>query len=349
MTAIEAWHHPSGWHADALRTADDWRFVLDAADVRELDAALAAARAAGIGIPALDRMGFPLPRLGPRLARLLDELENGRGIATIEGLPLERWSKSDAALVYWGLGAHLGSSCAQNMQGDLLGHVRDLGVDVTDGRARGYQSRAHLSFHNDSTDVVGLLCLATAREGGLSRVASSVAIHNELVATRPDLVAALYGPWHVDRRGEQPEGEPPFYVTPFFVRHAGRLFAKYNRRYVETAQRFEGVPPFTALQIEALDAIDRLCADPRFCLDMVLKPGDVQFVCNHVLLHSRTAYEDWPEPARKRHLLRLWLRTPGFADRPPAFAQRDRDMLAWQRSPRPPLFDLSEIRAELSH
>jgi hypothetical protein len=345
----EPWAHPSGWTAAELRADPSWRHVLDDEDVRELDAALAAARAAGLGIPSLDRERFPLPRLAPRLARILRELEDGRGIATIEGLPVHRWSKADAALVYWGLGAHLGPAFAQNMQGDLLGHVRDLGVDVRDGRARGYQSRAHLSFHNDSTDVVGLLCLATAREGGLSRVASSVAIHDELVATRPDLAAALYGPWHVDRRGEQPDGEPPAFVTPFFVRHGGRLFAKYNRRYVETAQRFDGVAPLTATQIEALDAVDRLCEDPRFCLEMALKPGDVQFVCNHALLHSRTAYEDWPEPSRKRHLLRLWLRTPGFADRPPAFAARDRDMLAWQRSPRAPVFDDAEIRTALSH
>lgn len=349
MTTLQPWPHPSGWHADALRADEGWRLILDADDVRELDSALAVARAAGRGIPALDRGHFPLPRLASRLARLLRELEHGRGIATIEGLPVERWSKADAALAYWGLGAHLGTSCAQNMQGDLLGHVRDLGADVRDGRARGYQTRAHLSFHNDSTDVVGLLCLATAREGGLSRVVSSVAIHNELVATRPELAAALYGPWHVDRRGEQPVGEPPFFTTPFFARHAGRLFVKYNRRYVETAQRFEGVPRLTGLQLEALDAVDRLCVDPRLCLDMALKPGDVQLVCNHVLLHSRTAYEDWPEPTRKRHLLRLWLRTPGFADRPPAFAERDRDMLAWQHSPRPPVFDVSGIDAELSH
>jgi hypothetical protein len=124
---------------------------------------------------------------------------------------------------------------------------------------------------------------------------------------------------------------------------------KYNRSYVQSAQRFSDVPRLTPLQLEAMDAVDRLCDDPRFCVGMALEPGDLQFVCNHGVLHSRTAYEDWPEPSRRRHLLRLWLRTPAFADPPPAFADRNRDMLAWQRAPRAPIFDLSELQAELAH
>ena len=349
MEPMEPWIHPSAWRSAELAASPAWRMDLDAADVSELETALESARSAGLGIPGLTRERFPLPRLGARLVRALDLLENGPGLVLIRGLPVERHTRADAALMYWGIGTHLGPAFAQNMQGDLLGHVRDLGADTRDGHTRGYQTRAHLAFHNDSTDIVGLLCLNEARSGGLSRVVSAVAIHNELVATRPDLARTLYSPFHVDRRGEQPPGEPPAFVTPFFVRHGGRLFTKYNRRYVETAQRFDGVPPLTPLQIEALDAMDRLAADPRLCVEMALERGDMQFVCNHALLHSRTAYEDAREPEHKRHLLRLWLRTPGFSDRPPVFAARDRDMLAWQRAPRPPIFDLTEIQAQLSH
>ena len=346
---LEPYLHPSAWRAADMADPGRYTIEFDAADVAEIDAALAAARAAGRTIPALDRDGFPLGRLRARLADVLDRLENGPGLVLLRGLPMAGRSKPDAALVFWGLGAHLGPGFAQNAQGDVLGHVRDLGASRSDPKARGYQTRERLPFHNDSTDVVGLMCLATAKSGGLSRVASSVAVHNELVATRPDLAAALYGDFCQDRRGEEPPGERPYFVTPFCVRHAGRLFVKYNRSYVQSAQRFPDVPRLTPLQVEAMDAVDRLCNDPRFCVEMQLEPGDMQFVCNHVVLHSRTAYEDWPEPERKRHLLRLWLRTPAFADPPPAFADRNRDMLAWQRNPRAPVFDLSELQAELAH
>ena len=346
---LEPYLHPSAWHAADMADPGRYTIGFDAADVAEIDAALAAARAAGRTIPELDRDGFALDRVRAKLAEALDRLENGPGIVLLRGLPMARYAKPDAALIFWGLGSYLGPGFAQNAQGDVLGHVRDLGASRSDPKARGYQTRERLPFHNDSTDVVGLMCLATAKSGGLSRVASSIAIHNELVATRPDLAAALYGDFCQDRRGEEPPGERPYFVTPFFVRHQGRLFVKYNRSYVQSAQRFADVPRLTPLQIEAMDAVDRLCDDPRFCVGMTLEPGDLQFVCNHGVLHSRTAYEDWPEPSRRRHLLRLWLRTPAFADPPPAFADRNRDMLAWQRAPRAPIFDLSELQAELAH
>ncbi|HRO59673.1 MAG TPA: TauD/TfdA family dioxygenase, partial [Burkholderiaceae bacterium] len=259
-------------------------------------------------------------------------------------------SKADAALLYWGIGAHLGPAFAQNAQGDVLGHVRDLGADwKTDMKARGYQTRLHLPFHNDSTDVVGLLCLQKAKCGGQSRIVSSTAVHNAFLQRHPDLWQLMCAPFCVDRRGEESPGQKPYYVTPCFNWHEGRLFIRYNRTFIESAQRFREVPRLTAQQVLALDLMDSLCNDPELYLDMSFEPGDMQFICNYTILHSRTDYEDWPEPERKRHLLRLWLRTPGFASLPPAFADRNADMIAWQRTPRPPVFDIAEIVAELAH
>ena len=345
----QPYEHPSAWRAADMADPQRYVITLDASDVAEIDSALASATAAGRTIPEMDKAGFPLVRVAAKLRDALDRLENGPGVVLFRGLPMERYRKPDAAMIFWGMGAYMGPAFAQNAQGDVLGHVRDLGASRLDPKSRGYQTREKLPFHNDSTDVVGLMCLATAKSGGLSRVASSIAIHNELIATRPDLAAALYGDFCQDRRGEEPPGENPYFVTPFFVRHEGRVFVKFNRGYVQSAQRFAEVPRLTGLQIEAMDAIDRLCNDPRFCLEMMLEPGDMQFVCNHVVLHSRTHYEDWPEPTRRRHLLRLWLRTPAFAVPPPQFADRNRDMLAWQSTPRAPIFDTSDIQAELAH
>jgi len=329
---------------------DDWIVRLDDADIAELEAALASVNKVNIGIPALSREHFVVPRLQRKIQVILHDLEDGRGFVLVRGLPIERYSKADAATIYWGIGAQLGPAFAQNAQGDMLGHVRDLGADwKTDMKARGYQTRFQLPFHNDSTDVVGLLCLQGARSGGLSRIVSSTAIHNEFLASRPDLWAVMGEPFCVDRRNEESEGQKPYYVTPCFNEFNGRLFIRYNRNYIESAQRFPEVPRLTAAQRDALDLMDALCNDATFYLDMSFEPGDMQFICNYVILHSRTEYEDWPEPERKRHLLRLWLRTPGFKELPPAFADRNADMVAWQAHPRSPLFDIREIVAELAH
>ena len=341
---------PSVWTGPEMARRDDWLVHLDDDDVAELEAALAHARSRGIGIPQLTRKDFPLPRLASKLAGVLRELEQGRGFALIRGLDAERYSKADTALIYWGVGAHFGPAFAQNAQGEMLGHVRDLGADWrSDMKARGYQTRLRLPFHNDSTDLVGLLCLRRAKSGGDSLIVSSTAVHNTVLERRPDLAQVLYQPWCVDRRGEESAGQKPWYVTPCFNRHEGRMFIRYNRTFIESAQRFAEVPRLTPLQIEALDMMDALCADPSLCLAMPFAPGDMQFICNYTVLHSRGEYEDYAEPDRKRHLLRLWLRSPGFASLPPAFADRNEDMLAWQSRPRAPVFDASEIAAELEH
>lgn len=350
MQTLNALHHPSIWRGPEMAGRTDWILHFEAAELVELDAALRHARAAGIGIPALTRADFPIPRVARKLASALAEIESGRGFVLLRGLPIERYSKADAALIYWGIGAHFGPAFAQNAQGEVLGHVRDLGVDSRSNmKARGYQTRLHLPFHNDSTDLVGLLCLNRSRTGGQSRIVSSAAIHAVFRERRPDLYAVMCEPFYLDRRGEETAGQKPYYVTPCFNYHQGRLFIRYNRSFIASAQRFPEVPRLSAMQTAALDLMDSLCNDPAFYLDMDFQPGDMQFLNNYVLLHSRTEYEDWPEPERKRHLLRLWLRTPAFADLPPAFADRNADMIAWQRAPKLPIFDTSEIAAELAH
>ncbi len=341
---------PSAWTGRALRDADDWTLRLTAADNVELRAAIAHARQVGAAIPALGRDDFPLPRLARRLAAMLDEVMDGRGFVLVRGFDLSGLSIPDAALAYWGLGAHLGAGRAQNAQGDLLGHVTDLGVDYrTDPRVRGYQTRLVLPFHNDALDVVGLLCLHPAREGGLSRIVSSTAIHDALLERRPDLLRVLYEPFWLDRRGEAPDGKPPAYAGACFERFEGRLFCRYNRGFIESAQRHPEVPRLSEAQRAALDAVDALCADPDMHLDMSLEPGDMQFLCNYSTLHSRTDYVDWPERERRRYLLRLWLDTGRIPRLPASYRDRFEDMALWQRTPRPPIFDLSVRHAELAH
>src|ERR1700752_148859 len=263
-----------------------------------------------------------LPALAPRLKEILDELVNERGFVLIKRLPIERWTRRQAAIAFLIIGAQLGNLRMQNAEGHLLGHVRDLGGSGDDPNTRIYQTRERQTFHTDSCDFVGLLCLQTAKSGGLSSLVLSTTIFNEMRRRRRDLLKVLLEPIETDRRGEVPEGSKPYFNIPIFNYHNGLISSIYQRQYIESARRFPGVTPLTPLQIEALDLFDKLANDPKLNLMMELQPGDIQLVHNHTILHDRTAFEDYPEPERKRHLLRLWLAPPNARPLPDVFAER---------------------------
>ncbi len=313
---------PSAWYGPELDARRDWIEALSEDEVAEVERATRRLVDAQVDIPTIRRDDFPLPTLGARLRRLLEEVLNERGFVLVRGLPVERWTKREAAVAFFGLGAHLGTARSQNAQGHVLGHVKDLGRSSSDPNARIYQTRERQTYHTDSCDVVGLLCLRPAKSGGLSSLVSSVTIFNEMRRRRPDLLAVLFEPIETDRRGEVPEGQKPYFTIPVFNWHAGLLSTIYQRQYIESARRFADVPPLTSKQIEALDLFDSLANDPALHLMMEFRPGDVQLVHNHTLLHDRTAFEDWPEPERKRHLLRLWLAPPEARPLPMVFAER---------------------------
>ena len=312
----------SAWYGRDLARSEEWIRRLAPAELDELDAALRHTQRAGLDIARVTRREFPLPTLGPALDALRGELLGGRGFVLMRGIPVERYTIAEAATIYWGIGSYFGTPRSQNAQGHLLGHVRDMGVTLADPNVRTYQTTERQHYHTDSTDIVGLLCLRQARRGGLSSIGSSVTVYNEMRRRHPDLVGELFQPIYTDRRGEVPEGERPWFAIPMFNWHEGRLSTLYSRRYIESASRFPDVPPLTPRQVAAFDAFDALIEDPEIRLDMAFQPGDMQFLHNHQILHDRTAYEDWTEPERKRHLLRLWLCAPDGRPLPAAYAQR---------------------------
>lgn len=315
----------SAWRGPELAKRDDWIYHLDHEHILELERAIGRVRARNIRIADVRRDDFPLPTLSPILACLREQVVDGYGVSMLRGLPVDRWSREDTAIAYWGIGTHIGEAVTQNANGHVLGHVKDVGVDVNDVNNRGHRSRAELSFHNDiGGEIVTLLCLRPARSGGLSSIASGAAIYNEMMKRRPDLLAELTRPMYFDRRGEVPEGCKPYYALPVFSRHQGRLIVCFVRRFVESAQRFPELPRLSRSQMEALDMVSELAARPEFRLDITFDPGDIQFVNNLTTMHSRTGYEDYPEPERKRHLLRLWLAVPGGWPLPEAFYERYR-------------------------
>ena len=313
---------PAEWRGPEMAARDDWLYSFSEAEIAEIEAAVAGVRARGLDIIDVTRTAFPLPRLGAVLAGIQHEVVHGRGFVQFRGLPVGRWSRLDSALAYWGIGRHFGDPVSQNAQGHLLGHVRDVGKDPLDPVTRIYQTSYRQPYHTDSSDIVGLLCLQTPKSGGASRIVSSTAIYDELERRRPDLLAVLGEPFVIDRKEEIPAGKGPHYSIPLFYRHAGSVTVFYVRDFIEAALRFDDVPRLTPIQIAALDAVDALAADPASHLEIAFEPGDIQFLHNHQILHARTAYQDHPEPERRRHLLRLWLSTPNGRELPPAFRDR---------------------------
>jgi hypothetical protein len=316
-------HDASAWYGRDLVRDAKWLEVLSDAEVAEVEAATRRLAESSFDIAAITSHDFPLPALGARLKQVLnDNVLNGRGFALIRGFPVDRWTRRESAIAFFGIGSHLGSARSQNAKGHVLGHVKDLGLASSDPNTRIYQTRERQTFHTDSCDVVALLCLRPAKSGGQSSLVSSVTIFNEMRRRRPDLLKVLFEPIATDRRGETPEGDRPYFRIPVFNWHAGLLSTIYQRQYIESARRFPELPPLTAKQIEALDLFDALANNPAIHLLMEFRSGDVQLVHNHTILHDRTAFEDWPEPERKRHLLRLWLAPPEARPLPAVYCER---------------------------
>ncbi len=312
---------PSAWiGAKLARQPEIWTYELSPTEIGEIEAAVAKVR--GRDLAGLTRADFSVPTLGPVLDRLRGEVLNGRGFVLLRGLPVAGRPIADSAAAYWGIGMHFGNPRSQNAMGHLLGHVTDLGLATSDPNVRTYQTTERQHFHTDSCDIVGLLCLKTAQSGGLSSITSSMAIYNVMAERRPDLAARLFRPFATDRRGEVPLGEKPYFEMPVYNDYGGYLSAIYSGTYIRSAQRFPEVPRFTLEDTEALEMFDDLANDKELRLDMELRPGDMQFLHNHTCLHDRTAFVDWPEPERKRHLLRLWLAAPGARPLPEIFAPR---------------------------
>ena len=304
---------PAAWRGSELAKSEEWIYQLTSAETIEIAHVVAALRRAGTPRERITRGDVPLDVLAPAVRMWRDTLARGRGFILVRGLPVEHMSDDDAALAYGALGLHLGTPMPQNFQGELLTDVRDVGADPIDPSTRLYKTRAEQDFHTDGADVIGLLCLRTAKHGGESRIVSSVTVYNEILHQQPALAAILFRDfyWHYF---EPQMGSPTYFVRPICAQRGGGLNTFFIPWYIRRAQEVPGVPPLSAEQRAAIEIVESTANDRSLYLDMEFRPGDVQLLKNSVILHKRTAYEDWEEPERKRHLLRLWLAAPDFDD-----------------------------------
>ena len=314
---------PSAWlGADMACNPDAWFYQLTVEDVRDLESAAIHFQSLGIDVGEISRETFPLATFGVHIAGLKQTLLSGVGLEVLRGLPIENYSQAFCATIFCGIGAHIGSTRSQNADGHILGHVRDIGADANDPNSRIYQTCERQTFHTDSADVVGLLCIREAKEGGKSLLVSAETIYNRMKQECPDLLEKLFDPIATDRRGEIPAGAKPYMEIPVLSWYEGNLTVFYQRQYIDSAQRFDGAMCLSPEHVEALDMFDALANDPELCFGMQLQPGDMQFVYNHSQLHDRTGFLDWPDPSQRRHLMRLWLSIEGDRPLPEAFKER---------------------------
>ncbi|KAK9857232.1 hypothetical protein WJX84_004664 [Apatococcus fuscideae] len=312
----------SAWYASDFQSPDTFTYHLTPKDIAELEAA-----ANGVEhkeTKDITKSDFPLPTFGPKLEALREEVVNGRGFYLIQGLPVVTYSVAKSVLIYWGMGLYWGHAVSQNAKGHLIGHVKD--IDLPGGHKdpvnRVYATHGAQPYHCDPADVVGLLCLKQAKSGGLSSWASSVTAHNELLRRRPDLAEVMTQGWFLDRKNEVPPGKDPWFVVPPFNYHEGKLAIFYENGFYQSAERHEQVPKLTQQQHEAISVFDEIASSDKLRLDYVLQPGDIQLLHNHQIVHTRSEYEDFEDPAERRHLLRIWVAPPDGWPLPEAFAER---------------------------
>jgi hypothetical protein len=312
-----------------MAASTEWIRPFSARAIDEIDGALRSVQRRGLRWPKFGREDFPLPTFSREIAEVLEELEDGRGFVLLRGLPVGRYSDEELKDLYWGLGAHFGWQRYQNAMGELIGEVRDENrrygsvkepsMDPTLGRSSRNKARSAgpLRFHTDRCDVVTLLTVRRAKQGGLSKIVSAVSVSNAIRERRPDLHALLCRDYWRSRQGEEAGGEKKVFPMPIFCLHEGKFTTQYSRTFVEAAQLLPDVPRMTPAQDEALDLHAAVCEE--LCFTMDFEPGDVQLLNNHVSYHGRTHYEDADGAEQDRLLLRMWVATPNSRALPPSY------------------------------
>jgi len=310
----------AAWRGDELFRRDDWLYELTPTDIAELREATVRLQEPGRSIEGLQRGDFSLGPFAEVLSRVQSNLEHGSGACLIQRLPVDQFTAEETQRLFWGVAVHLGTPVSQSARGQKIFSVRDEGFQVGHPQARGPNTRKRLSFHTDRCDVIAFLCLKQAKSGGENQVVSSVTLYNEMLRRRPDLVQVLRQPFYYRRHNVDTGNEKPWCRQPIFSFYEGHFAASYLRVLIDRAHQIPELPTMTDQQREALDFLEELAADPALHVSFRLEPGDMLFLNNWVTFHRRNEFEDFAEPERRRHLLRVWLAVPNSRPLHPDFA-----------------------------
>ena len=321
---LEPINNRSAWKVTDFDNDDTWIHHLSEMELAEIDSAMKSVKSKGLYVPDFGRNEFLLPTLQSKIEKCVVEVEEGRGFAVFRGIPVDSYDLDTLRVIYWGIGAYFGNPISQNSKGQILADVIDLGNDYNDINSRGYKTNSGLLPHVDSSDMVALFCIKTARSGGESMLSSSMSVYNEILASRVDLLPTLYRGFKRDLRGEgvtESLDEVTYNEIPIYSYHKGYLSCDFNDKIIRSAH-FKLCKPLTALEEEALEQMLILAQRPDLQFKMNLKKGDIQLVNNFTVLHSRASYTDYDNPSKKRRLLRFWVNSragrplePNFADK----------------------------------
>ena len=302
---------PWVWTAAELAARDDWIFPLSAAALEDIDRALADVKRRGLAMDTITAAAFPLPSFAADLADIKSSLVDGPGMSLLRNLPVERYDQDDLRLILWGIGAHIGLGAPQSFRGDKIGDVMDM--SHTGDIRRSYRSPRPLYLHVDPIDIVGLLCTRQAKEGGWSLLTSALALHNTLLAERPDLMPALYRGYNYSSTEASSTGEPPItsYRVPVYSAVGEQIVVNFNASPIGKAMDNDDIENDDSA-LEAFELFKETAMRDDLAFRTMLEPGDLQFLNNRVVLHGRTRFEDFPELERKRHMLRIWLKMPDW-------------------------------------
>lgn len=307
---------PSAWRAGDIRS-EDYRVVLSAACLDEIRRLAEEMRS--FPLPTVLRIPaeHDLPHCRTAMAEVSRILKRGVRFAVVDRLPLDELSADEATAIYWLLSSMVARPVAQKLDGTMIYDVLDTGQEALPGSGiRPDKTNIEIRFHQDNAynttppEIVGLLCLRTAKSGGVSRVLSFHTVHNELLAQQPEHLPRLYRPFRFDRQREFFAGEAETFSAPVFTADGGELQARFSAHQINGGYALKGEPVDNE-GAAALAATLDIFEQPGVAIDFEFAPGEIQFVDNRVLGHSRTEFEDWPEPEKKRRLVRLWLRDRG--------------------------------------
>lgn len=307
---------PAAWTGTELGKSLSWIHQLTDDEVATLDSALMQVKSSGKSFPNFTIDDFNIAALTDTLTDLSDELENGFGFKVMRGLPVEKYTKEDINIIFYGIGLSLGMPVRQNPMGDLLGTVMNVG-DLNDKSTRVYETNAYLPYHTDPSDVVGLLCIRKAKSGGVSSLVSVASVYNQILATHPEILKLFYDPWYYAHLGD--DLPTP---SPLFSYHQGKLAFRYLRQYIELGHEIMG-EALSDAKIDALNVFDSIANQEHLRLDMMLEPGDIQWANNYAVMHSRSGFEDFDDPSRRRKKLRLWLKMSNARALAPDFPGRN--------------------------
>ena len=301
---------PKPWLARDIQNNSQWIRKLSQAEKSGLRHGLSQFLEKKINLEDSTAEDFPFRDIETLIQDINDQLYKGFGLIVLKGFPIEGLDEASIKQLYWGFTNHLGVLRPQGKDSALVNHVKNTGGTYRAAGGRGYNTNAELDFHVDFADFVGLLCIQDAKSGGVSKTCSSRALFETLKQQSPHLAQALMEPLFYSRQNEQAPDELPYYQTPIVAFEQGWFSCRYTRNHIRYADQHEGAAAPSALQNEAMDWIDQAVLSDTFTFDMKLIPGDFQILNNHVVLHSRTAYEDYEEPDKRRSLLRSWIATP---------------------------------------